>query len=148
MNSIQITDVNLLNKLGSKKNSNLMTRPFLPAQKPDTFERTTAPKTEPKKDTVLNKIAKMYRNVVPMELDSESTKIIEDDKLDKDKIKSLSKDMMTSKTETLTLERAAYDGKNNYILSTTSSDDSENIKLLDKDLNIVSVYVDGKEITC
>ena len=41
MNSIQITDVNLLNKLGSKKNSNLMTRPFLPAQKPDTFEKTT-----------------------------------------------------------------------------------------------------------
>lgn len=39
MNSIQITDVNLLNKLGSKKNSNLMTRPFLPAQKPDTFEK-------------------------------------------------------------------------------------------------------------
>lgn len=135
MNIQNLLNINFSGNIEDKKGTDR--RPYLAPQKPDTFERTTAPKTEPKKDTVLNKIAKMYSNVVPMELDSESTKIIEDDKLDKDKIKSLSKDMMTSKTETLTLERAAYDGKNNYILSTTSSDDSENIKLLDKDLNVL-----------
>ena len=37
MNSIQIKNVGSINKL----NSNLTTKPFLPAQKPDTFEKTT-----------------------------------------------------------------------------------------------------------
>ena len=67
MNIQNLLNINFSGNIEDKKGTDR--RPYLAPQKPDTFERTTAPKTEPKKDTVLNKIAKMYSNVVPMELD-------------------------------------------------------------------------------
>ena len=135
MNIQNVFNINFAGKVENKKALN--TKPYLAPQKPDTFERTTAPKTETKKDTVLGKIANMYNKMVPLKLDPESTKVMKEDKLDAGKVLFLVKDINTSKTDKIKLERAEYDGKNNYLLRAKNNDDSENIKLLDKNLNIL-----------
>lgn len=135
MNIQNVFNINFAGKVENKKALN--TKPYLAPQKPDTFERTTAPKTETKKDTVLGKIANMYNKMVPLKLDPESTEIMKKDKLDAGKVLSLVKDITTSKTDKIKLERAEYDGKSNYLLRAKNNDDSENIKLLDKNLNVL-----------
>lgn len=135
MNIQNVFNINFAGKVENKKALN--TKPYLAPQKPDTFERTTAPKTETKKDTVLGKIANMYNKMVPLKLDPESTKVMKEDKLDAGKVLSLVKDITTSKTDKIKLERAEYDGKSNYLLRAENKDDSENIKLLDKNLNVL-----------
>ena len=135
MNIQNVFNINFAGKVENKKALN--TKPYLAPQKPDTFERTTVPKTETKKDTVLGKIANMYNKMVPLKLDPESTKVMKEDKLDAGKVLSLVKDITTSKTDKIKLERAEYDGKNNYLLRAKNNDDSENIKLLDKNLNVL-----------
>ena len=135
MNIQNVFNINFAGKVENKKALN--TKPYLAPQKPDTFERTTVPKTETKKDTVIGKIANMYNKMVPLKLDPESTKVMKEDKLDAGKVLSLVKDITTSKTDKIKLERAEYDGKNNYLLRAKNNDDSENIKLLDKNLNVL-----------
>ena len=135
MNIQNVFNINFAGKVEDKKTSN--TRPYLAPQKPDTFERKTAPKIETKKGNILGQIANMYNKMVPLKIDPESTEIMKKDKLDTGKVLSLVKDMTTSKTDKVTLERAEYDGKNNYLLRAKNNDDSENIKLLDKNLNVL-----------
>ena len=133
MNIQNVFNINFAGKVEDKKASNI--RPYLVPQKPDTFERTTVP--APKNDTVLGRIASMYNKMVPLKLDTESTEIMKKDKLDTGKVLSLVKEMTTSKTDKIKLERAEYDGKSNYLLRAENKDDSENIKLLDKNLNVL-----------
>ena len=133
MNIQNVFNINFAGKVEDKKASNI--RPYLVPQNPDTFERTTVP--APKNDTVLGRIASMYNKMVPLKLDTESTEIMKKDKLDTGKVLSLVKEMTTSKTDKIKLERAEYDGKSNYLLRAENKDDSENIKLLDKNLNVL-----------
>ena len=137
MNINNIFNVNFSGKVEDKKTSNA--RPYLAQQKPDTFERTTVPKTTVKKDTVLDKISKMYNKMTPLKLDENGSKIISEDNLDENKVMALVKDIMTSKTSSVTLERAKCDGKENYVLKTQNDDDTRNLKLLDKDLNVLEI---------
>lgn len=135
MNIQNVFNINFAGKVENKKALN--TKPYLAPQKPDTFERTTKPKTEEKQDTILNKISKMYDKMLPVKLDKQSTAIMAEDNLDANKVLSLAKDMTTSKTSSVTLSRCGYDGKDNYILSTKNKDNTRNLKLLDKDLNVL-----------
>ena len=137
MNINNVFNINFSGKVEDKKTSNA--RPYLAPQKPDTFERTTAPKTAVKKDTVLDKISKMYNKMTPLKLDENGSKIISEDNLDENKVMSLVKDIMTSKTSSVSFERAKCDGKENYVLKTQNDDDTRNLKLLDKDLNVLEI---------
>lgn len=134
MNIQNILGINFSGKIEDKKGVKKNT--YITPQKPDTFERTTT--SVPKKDKVLDKISKMYNKMTPLKLDKASSKLMVEDNLDANKILSLAKDMTTNKTQSIILERSAYDGKkNNYTLTSENKDDSTNIKLLDKDLNIL-----------
>jgi len=89
------------------------------------------------KDSDLEDIAKMYDKMKPLKLDEKSTSLMAEDNLNSDRILSLAKDMTLSKTNNITLNRAACDGKDHYVLKASNNDGSKNIKLLDKDLNIL-----------
>ena len=132
MNIQNVFNINFAGKVEDKKTSN--TRPYLTPQKPDTFERTTAPKTEAKKDTVLGKIANMYNKMVPLKLDPESTEIMKKDNLDASNVLSLFKEMTMSDTKKITLRRCAYDKENNYVMEALHKNGTT-LRLLDKNLN-------------
>lgn len=89
------------------------------------------------KDRDLEDIALMYERMMPLKLDEKSLKLVAEDKLDEGKVLSVVKDMSLSKTNEITLNRAACNGKNNYIIRAKNNDGSRNIKLLDKDLNVL-----------
>ncbi len=93
--------------------------------------------SEKNSDKMLEEISKMYNEVTPLKFDEESMKLISEDKLDGEKLSSLSKDMTLSNTKEIQLKRAACNGKNNYVIRANHGDGSRNIKLLDKDLNIL-----------
>ncbi len=93
--------------------------------------------SEKNSDKMLEEISKMYNEVTPLKFDEESMKLIFEDKLDGEKLSSLSKDMTLSNTKEIQLKRAACNGKNNYVIRANHGDGSRNIKLLDKDLNIL-----------
>ena len=93
--------------------------------------------SEKNSDKMLEEISKMYNEVTPLKFDEESMKLIFEDKLDGEKLSSLSKDMTLSNTKEIQLKRAACNGKNNYVIRANHEDGSRNIKLLDKDLNIL-----------
>ena len=135
MNIQNVFNINFAGKVENKNALN--TKPYLAPQKPDTFERTTKPKTEAKQDTILDKISKMYDKMTPVKLGKESTAIMAEDNLDTDKVLSLAKDMTTSKTKSVSLTRCSCDGKDNYILTARNKDNTRNLKLLDKDLNVL-----------
>lgn len=133
--NIQNTLVNFLGKV-ENKNSIDNRKTYLPPQKLDTFERTIQPQAK-KENKILGTIANMYKKMSPIKLDETSSKIMVEDDLAPNKVFALAKDMTTSKTDRILLERAKCDGQNNYILKAENSDDTINIKLLDKDLNIL-----------
>ena len=72
--------------------------------------------SEKNSDKMLEEISKMYNEVTPLKFDEESMKLISEDKLDGEKLSSLSKDMTLSNTKEIQLKRAACNGKNNYVI--------------------------------
>lgn len=134
MNIQNILNINFLS-LG--ENQNQTRKYYIAPQKPDTFERSTSQKLVTKKGTIVDKLSKVYDKKATTKLDEKSNKIIKEDNLNTDKILSLTKDMTTSKTQSITLKRADYDGKNNYILHAIDDGNIQRLKLLDKDLKVV-----------
>lgn len=134
---MNIQNISNINKVNSEENKSLEKRPYLAPQEPDTFESSQSQKTEVKKDSILDKIAKMYSKMKPLKLDDKSFTLMAEDNLDSDKVLAMAKDMTTSKTKSVSLKRAACDGKNFYVMQTNNKDKSKNVRLLDKDLNVL-----------
>ena len=135
MNIQNLLNVSFSGKVEDKKGTEK--RPYLLPQKPDTFERTTTEsKNVAKKDTILDNIVKMYNKKVPIKLDTQSTELMVEDNLDANKVLNLAKDMTNSKTKKVTLRRCDYDKDNNYVMKSLSNEGS-NLRLLDKDLNVL-----------
>ena len=138
MNIPNLLNINFSGKVEDKKST--ARRPYLAPQKPDTFEHTNINKQESKKDSLLTKISNLYNQATPAKLDVFGENLAKDEKLDEKKLQGLMNEMSTSDTLYFTLERAKYDDKNNYLLRGIITEDDEadeNIKLLDKDLNVL-----------
>jgi len=88
-------------------------------------------------DNLANEKSTMDAKMASYKVDKKSVELVASDKIDEDKFLSLVKDMTLSKTAEITLKRAACNGKNNYVLSAKNNDGSKNLKLLDKDLNVL-----------
>ena len=132
MNIQNLLNVNFTGKVDENKGTER--KSYLAPQKPDTFERTTETKVAPKKDNMLDKIAKMYNKMTPLKLDKESSDLMMQDNLDAGKVLALSKEMTMSDTKKVTLRRCAYDKENNYVMKALGKNGST-LRLLDKDLN-------------
>lgn len=132
MNIQNLLNVNFTGKVDDSKGAER--KPYLAPQKQDTFERTTETKVAPKKDNMLEKIAKMYNKMTPLKLDKESSDLMMEDNLDAGKVIALSKEMTSSDTKKVTLRRCAYDKDNNYVMKSLGKNGST-LRLLDKELN-------------
>ena len=133
----KILGINFTGKVEDSKNT--ARKPFLPPAKPDTFERTTKAEVKPEvKDKVIDKIANMYNKMTPMKLDKQSTTIMVEDNLDSEKVIAMAKDMTQRMTDKIQLRRCAYDKANNYTMKAVHGNKGSNLKLLDKDLNVLA----------
>ena len=140
MNIQKIMNVNFAGKVNKVENNNTFAqRPILPPVKPDTFERTTKAEVKPQvKDKVLDKLANMYDKMTPLRLDRKSTTIMAEDSLNSEKVIAMAKEMTQSPLDKVQLRRCAYDKANNYTMKSIHADKSSNLKLLDKNLNILA----------
>ncbi len=140
MNIQKIMNVNFAGKVNKVENNNtFVQRPILPPAKPDTFERTTKAEVKPQvKDKVLDKLANMYDKMTPMRLDRKSTTIMAEDNLDSEKVIAMAKEMTQRPTDKVQLRRCAYDKANNYTMKAIHGDKGSNLKLLDKNLNVLA----------
>lgn len=133
----KIMNVNFAGKVD--ENKGVERKPFLPPAKPDTFERTTKVDIRPQvKDKVIDKLADMYNKMTPIKLDKESTSIMAEDNLDSEKVISMAKEMTKNITDKVQLRRCAYDKANNYTMKAVHGKKGSNLKLLDKDLNVLA----------
>ena len=133
----KVMNVNFAGKV--EDNKGVERKPFLPPAKPDTFERTTKADVRPQvKDKVIDKLSGMYNKLTPMKLDKRSTTIMAEDNLNSEKVIAMAKDMTQSITDKVQLRRCAYDKANNYTMKAIHGDKGSNLKLLDKDLNVLA----------
>ena len=136
----KIMNVGFAGKVNEVKNSNkLVNSPILPQAKPDTFERTNKADIRPQlKDKVIDKLSDMYNKMTPLKLDGESMKIVAKDNLNTEKVFSMAKEMTQHVTDKVQLRRCAYDKANNYTMKSVHGYKGSNLKLLDKDLNVLA----------
>ena len=80
----------------------------------------------------------MYDKMTPLRLDRKSTTIMAEDSLNSEKVIAMAKEMTQSPLDKVQLRRCAYDKANNYTMKAVHGNKGSNLKLLDKDLNVLA----------
>ena len=129
--------INFTGKIADKQGFN--TKPYLAPQKPDTFELTT-PKSVIKneKEPFLDSLSGVFNNLFNSGFDKESKKIIKEDNLDMKKFKSIVSDMKINSLDYAQLRRTPFEKEHNYTLFVKHNDEKSNLRLLDKNLNVLT----------
>lgn len=135
--------VNFTSKINSEKS--LATKPLtLVPQKSDIFELSSKTNVTSKQDEkFLGSISNIFNNIFNKGFDKESKKIVKQDKLDLDKFKTLVSDMRINENDKALLRRSPFElnsyfgDKNYYTLYVAHDKEKSNLKLLDRNLNVL-----------